>query len=195
MPRIEPIPWEDLTAGRRAEIETGMQSGAYTTQVPLQIFAYADHDHVPDDGDRHPQFPGSLLPGRLLEMLRIRSGQVNGCEPCMSSRKVDSITEADVACMVDPALREDLSERERLALLLVDLMATDHHGIGDDLVRDLASVFTTAEIVELGQFCGQMIGAHRFMHVLDVFGDGEPVIRYDPGQVGVSWAEAHAAAP
>ena len=193
MPRIEPIPWMDLTPERRGAIEAGMASGAYTTEVPLQIFAYADHDHVPDDGDRHPQFPTSLLPGRLLEMVRIRSGQVNGCEPCMSSRKIASITDADVACMANPALRDDLSDRERLALRLLDLMATSHHEIGDDLLRQLAGVFTTAEIVELGLYCGQMIGSHRFMHILDVFGDGEPVIRYDPRQVGVAWDEAHAA--
>lgn len=191
MPRIEPIPWDHLTPERRAAIEAGMQSGAYSTEVPLQIFAYADHSHVPDDGDRHPQFPTHLLPGRLLELVRIRSGQVNGCEPCMSSRKVGSITEGDIACLLDPALRDDLDERERLALRLIDMMATNHHDVDDDFVQELAAQFTTAEIVELGQFCGQMIGAHRFMHVLDVFGDGDPIIRYDPHQVGVTWAEAH----
>lgn len=191
MPRIEPIPWDDLSPERRAAIEAGMASGAFTMQVPLQIFAYADHTHVPDDGDRHPQFPSSLLPGRLLELVRIRSGQVNGCGPCMSSRKVDSISDDDIACMLDSSLRDDLDEREQLALQLIDMMATDHHQIDDDFVRELAGSFTTAEIVELGQFCGQMIGSHRFMHILDVFGDGEPVIRYDPHQVGVTWAEAH----
>lgn len=70
-------------------------------------------------------------------------------------------------------------------------MTTDHFAIDDDVVGQLTKVFTTAEIVELGQFCGQMIGAHRFMHMLDVFGDGEPVIRYAADQVGVTWDEAH----
>ena len=191
MPRIEPIPWEDLSPERRAAIEEGMQSGAYTVEAPLQIFAYADHDHVPDDGDRHPQFPRSLLGGRLVELMRIRSGQLGGCEPCMSSRKVGSISDADVACLANPALRPDLDERERRALAFLDLLATDHHAIDDETFRGLAEVFTTAEIVEMGLFCGQMIGTHRFMHTLDVFGDGEPVIGYDPGQVGTTWVEAH----
>ena len=129
-----------------------------------------------------------------MELVRIRSGQVNGCEPCMSSRKVDSIDERDVECLIAPGLRGDLDEREQLALRLVDLMATDHQRIDDEVVRQLAKVFTTAEIVELGQFCGQMIGAHRSMHLLDVFGDGEPVISYDAEQVGVTWKEARRAA-
>jgi len=55
-------------------------------------------------------------------------------------------------------------------------------------------VFTTAEIVELGLFCGQMIGVHRFLHTLDVFGDAEPLIVYRPGQVGVSLGDAGAPA-
>jgi alkylhydroperoxidase family enzyme len=191
MPRIEPIPWDALRPDQRATMQAGIDSGAFRIALPLQILAYADHDRAPDDGDRHPNFPRHLLDGKLLELLRIRSAQLGGCEPCMASRKVDGATEDVVACLTNPDLRSDLTDRERLALEFIDLLATDHHSIGDDLYRRLARHFTTAEIVELGSTCGHMIGTHRFLHTIDVFGESEPVIAYAQEQVGATWAELH----
>ena len=40
MPRIAPIPFEDLSSESRKIIEDGFGEGLYSTQVPLQIFAY-----------------------------------------------------------------------------------------------------------------------------------------------------------
>jgi len=191
MPRIAPIPWEELRPEQRAQYEAGMASGAFRIALPLQILAYADHDRTPDDGDHHPNFPRHLLDGTLLELLRIRSAQLGGCEPCMASRKVEGATEDVVACLTNPAMRGDLTDRERLALEFLDLLATDHHRIGDDLYRRLALHFTTAEIIELGSTCGHMIGTHRFLHSIDVFGDSDPVIGYAAEQVGVTWAQLH----
>ena len=191
MPRIEPIPWDEVPPKEREMIEAGMASGGFTDPMPLQIFAYAAHVEVPEDGDRHPNFPRHLLPGRLLELLRIRSAQLGGCEPCMASRKVEGATEEAVACLTNPALRGDLSIRERLALEFIELLATDHHKIGDDIYRRLADHFTTAEILELGLTCAHQIGTHRFLHTLDPYGTADPVIRYDRAQVGVSWAQLH----
>jgi hypothetical protein len=188
MPRIEPIPWEDLTDAQRSMMEGGNQSGAYRLVLPLQILAYSDHDHVPAS-DRHPNFPRHLLDARLLELLRIRSAQLGGCEPCMGSRKHASITDGEVACLRTPGDREELTEREARALEFLDLLATDHFSIDDDTYRGLAEVFTTAEIIELGSTCGSMIGTHRFIHTLDPLGEQEPVIRYEPSQVGVTWDE------
>ena len=109
----------------------------------------------------------------------------------MASRKVEGASEEVVACLTNPALRGDLSERERLALEFLDLLATDHHRIGDGLYRRLAGHFTTAEIVELGSTCGHMIGTHRFLHTIDALGDSDPVIAYAPEQVGVTWQQLH----
>jgi hypothetical protein len=192
MPRIEPIPWKELTPAQREMIEAGQKSGAYTDPTPLQIMAYADHDRVPEDGDRHPNFPSHLLQGSLLELLRIRSAQLGGCAPCMSSRKVEGATEDRVRCLADPSVGNELAMREKLALEFLNLLATDHRRIDGAMYRRLAQHFTTAEIVELGLTCARMIGTHRFMHTMDVFGDSEPAIRYDARQVGVTWAELHA---
>lgn len=192
MPRIEPMPWEALPDKERERMEHTVQhGGSPADKTATRILAYALHDHVPDDGDRHYNYPRHLLPGKLLEMLRIRSAQLGGCEPCMNARKVDEVTEEVAACLIDPNQRGDLSDRERLALEFLELLATDHHAIDDAFYTRLAKVFTTAEIIELGSTCGHMIGTHRFIHTLDPYGDSPPVIPFDPTQVGVSWADLH----
>ena len=56
MPRIEPIPWGDLTDEQRAMMEAGGESGTYTMTAPLQIFAYADHA----DGSERRRPPSEL---------------------------------------------------------------------------------------------------------------------------------------
>ena len=174
---------------------TIQHGGSPADKTATRILAYSLHGHVPDDGDRHYNYPRHLLPGKLLEMLRIRSAQLGGCEPCMDARKVDGVSEAVVACLISPSLRRDLTVREQRALEFLDLLATDHHRIGDETYRGLAEVFTTAEIIGLGQTCGHMIGTHRFIHTLDPYGDGEPVIGFDPAQMGVTWSELHGAPP
>jgi len=193
MPRIEPIPWEELSPEQRNKIQSGIDAGAFRIPLPLQIFAYAEHSDVPDDGDRHPNFPRHLLNGKLLELLRIRSAQLGGCEPCMASRKVPGATEEAVACLTSPALRSDLTMRERLALEFLERLSRDHFGIGDEFYLRLAEHFTVAEIVELGLTASHMIGTHRFLHTLDVFGDAAPIIPYAREQVGTTWAETHPA--
>lgn len=189
MPRIEPIPFEALPESQKDMIRRGMEQRAFTDPLPLQIMAYAHHEHIPDDGDRHPNFPRHLLDGRLLELLRIRSAQLGGCEPCMASRKVDGATPEAVACLVDPSAGANLTPREKLAVEYLQKLAADHFSIGDEMYRRLAEHFTTAEIVELGLTASHMIGTHRFMHTLDIYGDADPVIAYDPRQVGRTWAE------
>jgi hypothetical protein len=191
MSRIAPIPWDELPHAERQRLIDGQASGATTDVLPGRITAYAYHEAVPDDGDRHPNYPTHLLGGRLLEFLRIRSAQLGGCGPCMRSRKAGGVTDEDAACLASPALIEGVTEREKLALEFLDRLSADHWGIDDDMYRRLAGHFTTAEIIELGTTCGGMIGIHRFMHTLDILGDAPPVIDYDPAQIGKTWAEMH----
>ena len=123
-----------------------------------------------------------MLGGRILELIRIRSAQLGECQPCMQSRKHDSITDRDVARLLDPDHRE-LSDQERMALEFLDLLSADHHAIDDEFYRRLGEVFTAAQIIELGFSCAETMGVHRFIHTLDVFGDGKPVIPFSPDEV------------
>jgi alkylhydroperoxidase family enzyme len=122
-------------------------------------------------------FGKSALGQRLQEFIRIRSAQLNGCDLCATARKDDSLTEAAVACEIEGA--GPLDERERLALNVLTVMATDHHKIDSDIFRELARLFTTREVVELVWFCGNCIGTHRFMHALDMMGTEAPVLGMD----------------
>jgi len=182
MPRLEPIPIEALSAMSRAIILDGVAEGLYATPVPLQIFAYRTAQLVDVDRARRERGADSLLGGRILELIRIRSAQLGECQPCMQSRKHESITDADVACLLAPGHAE-LTPQERMAVEFIDLLSADHHAMDDAFYRRLGAVFTAAQIVELGFTCAAAMGLHRFIHTLDVFGSDPPVIPYARGQV------------
>ncbi len=194
MPRIEPIPLDELAAEPRRIIEEGVADGTYATPIPLQIFAYRTAQILMTDGARRTWGTKSLLGGRILELIRIRSAQLGECQPCMQSRKHDSITDDDVACLVSPG-NSGLTEQERLAVEFLDLLSADHHTIDDEVYRQLGKVFTAAQIIELGFTCANSMGLHRFIHTLDVFGSAAPVIAYDAGQVDSALADVAGHAP
>jgi hypothetical protein len=185
MPVIEPIPMDELPPVSRTAIEGGCEEGLYATPIPLQIFAYNTRKLLDMDDTRRIRGGGSLLGGRILELLRIRSAQLGECQPCMQSRKHDSITDEDVACLLDVD-GGDLTDQERLAVKFMDLLSADHHAIDREFYAQLARVFTAAQIIELGLSCAQSMGLHRFIHTLEVFGTDEPVIPYSPDQVDTS---------
>jgi alkylhydroperoxidase family enzyme len=188
VPRIEPIPLEELAPEPRRIIEEGVADGTYATPIPLQIFAYKTSQILMTNAARGAWGKQSLLGGRILELLRIRSAQLGECQPCMQSRKHDSITDEDVACLVAPG-GSDLTDQERLAVEFLDLLSADHHAIDDEFYRRLGEVFTSAQIVELGFSCANSMGLHRFIHTLDVFGKSAPVIPYSADQVDSAIAD------
>ncbi len=186
MPRIEPIPLEELAPEPRKIIEEGVANGTYATPIPLQIFAYKTSQILMTNAARGAWGQKSLLGGRILELIRIRSAQLGECQPCMQSRKHDSITDEDVACLISPG-GSDLTEQERLAVNFLDLLSADHHAIDDETYRELSEVFTAAQIIELGFTCANSMGLHRFIHTLDVFGTSDPVIAFDADQVDTAY--------
>jgi len=194
MPRIEPIPLDQLADEPRRIIEEGVADGTYATPVPLQIFAYKTAQILMTNAARGVMGKQSLLGARIVELIRIRSAQLGECQPCMQSRKHDSITDEDVACLVAPG-HSQLTEQERLAVEFLDLLSADHHAIDDDVYRELGKVFTAAQIVELGFTCASTMGLHRFIHTLDVFGTSPPVIAYNHDQVDAAYSDVPQQAP
>ena len=189
MPRIEPIPMDELSEDSRRIIEDGVADGTYATPVPLQIFAYRTLQLQMTNAARGFMGKNSLLGPRIVELIRIRSAQLGECQPCMQSRKHDSISDEDVACLVSPG-GSQLTEQERLAVNFLDLLSADHHAIDDDVYRELGTVFTAAQIVELGFTCANTMGVHRFIHTLDPSGTTPPVIRYGRDQVDSAYTDA-----
>jgi alkylhydroperoxidase family enzyme len=187
MPRIAPIPMEELSAQSREIVEGGVADGLYATPVPLQIFAYRSAQLAQVNMARTYMGAGTLLGGRILELLRIRSAQLGECEPCSQSRKHDSITDDDVACLLAPG-HGTLTEQEQMAVEFIDLLSADHHAMDDEFYRRLGEHFTAAQIIELGFTCASSMGLHRFIHTLNVYGDSPPVIGYSPEQVDAAKA-------
>jgi alkylhydroperoxidase family enzyme len=182
MPIIEPVPIGELPPASRAIIEGGMEQGLYATPVPLQLFAYSTPLLEATHQKRLARNGDGLLGGRILELIRIRSAQLGECQPCMQSRKHDSITDADVACLIGDD-RSELEPQERMALRFLDLLSADHHAIDADFYREMGEVFTNAQILELGFSCAETMGLHRFIHTLDVFGTDPPVLPFSPDQI------------
>jgi alkylhydroperoxidase family enzyme len=187
MARIEPIPWDQLPRESREMIQAGVDSGMYTTPLPMQIMAYSSAALRAMHESYSATFRRGLLEPRLVELLRLHSAQAGACEPCSASRKDASISEADVACLVDPGSAR-FTPREAAALRLFDDLAQDHHRIDDDYFRELAKHFSRGEIVELGYLCATSLGSHRFMHCLGIFSATEPVLAFDPSEVDRSRA-------
>jgi alkylhydroperoxidase family enzyme len=180
---------DELGVEPRRIIEEGVADGTYATPIPLQIFAYKTMQLQMTNAARGVMGKQILLGARIVELIRIRSAQLGECQPCMQSRKHDSITDEDVACLIAPG-GSQLTEQERLAVNFLDLLSADHHAIDDEVYRELGTVFTAAQIVELGFTCANTMGVHRFIHTLDVFGTSPPVIEYSQDQVDTAYAEA-----
>jgi alkylhydroperoxidase family enzyme len=185
---------DKLAPEPRRIIEEGVANGTYATPIPLQIFAYKTQQILITNAARGAWGQQSLLGGRILELVRIRSAQLGECQPCMQSRKHDSITDEDVACLITPG-GADLNEQERMAVEFLDLLSADHHAIDDEFYRRLGQVFTAAQIIELGFACANSMGLHRFIHTLDVYGEGAPVIPFSADQVDAAKADASEHAP
>jgi alkylhydroperoxidase family enzyme len=188
MSRIAPIPMDELSPHSREIVEAGVAAGLYATPVPLQIFAYRSPQLDQVHAARTQLGAGTLLGRRILELLRIRSAQLGECEPCSQSRKHDSITDEDVACLLAPG-QGTLTPQEQMAVEFIDLLSGDHHAMDDDFYQRLGEHFTAAQIVELGFTCAGVMGLHRFIHTLDVYGDSPPVIGYSRDQIDSAKAE------
>jgi alkylhydroperoxidase family enzyme len=180
--RIEPVPWDELTDDAREMMEAGTATGMYTTTVPLQIIAYSSAALRAMHDNYTATFGKGVLEPRLVELLRLHSAQSGACEPCSASRKDPSVSEDDVACLLEPR-NERFTPREQAALEYFDHLAANDDAIDDDFFRRLSEVFSTAEIVEVGFLAANGLGMHRFMHSLGIFNDAAPVLAYAPGEV------------
>ena len=70
----------------------------------------------------------------------------------------------------------NFSKREKLALRFAELMALDHHRLGDAFFSELRLQFSDPEIFELGMITGQFIGYGRLISMLDLENPEQPEI-------------------
>jgi AhpD family alkylhydroperoxidase len=120
-------------------------------------------------------FGGSLLPRRLVEIIRLRVAFHNQCRSCMAIRYSaaveDGVTEGLVCELKKPEDAPNLTEKERVALRYADLLATDHLSIDDKLFDDLRQHYSEPEIIEIGAHIAYCVGFGRLAMSWDMVDD------------------------
>jgi alkylhydroperoxidase family enzyme len=62
----------------------------------------------------------------------------------------------------------DLSEREKAALRLTEIIASDPHTLDDKFIAELKKYFSDEQLLDLGVAIGLLNGLHRFLETFGV---------------------------
>jgi len=112
------------------------------------------------------------LPGRLIELIRLRIAFHNQCRSCMAMRYQsgveDGLTEGTVCSLENPKEASDLTDAEKAALAYADISATNHFDIDEENFRELRNYFSEPEIIELGLYIAYFIGFGRLVASWDM---------------------------
>ncbi|MET0986963.1 MAG: carboxymuconolactone decarboxylase family protein [Steroidobacteraceae bacterium] len=168
MPTIEPVPMQDIAPDVRATLEKAVADGRMASPTFLQIVAY-NGALLRMHASAYQREQPSLLSARLRELIRVRSAQIAGCDECQAARYDETVTDKTAACLI-AGTQDELDEREALVMRFVTKMHLDHHSIDGAFYRALARFYSIAEIVEIGQLTATLLGAHRWIHTLDLLG-------------------------
>lgn len=123
------------------------------------------------------------LPIAEIEVLRVRSAQLNGCQACLGYRMArddperaagaeDRLTDDFYAAVLGEGDLGVLTERERLVRELTGRFITDHFSLDDDewFWGRVKASFDDAELVELAMTIASFSMSARFNHVLGLDG-------------------------
>ena len=113
----------------------------------------------------------------LLELLRLRASQINGCSYCIDMHYKEALAAGDVALRLYSlsAWRETpyYNERERVALAFTEALTNvSKDGVSDALYQAVAKVFTQEEIANLTMAVAQINSWNRLV----------ASFRFTPGQ-------------
>ena len=135
----------------------------------------------------------SVLPRRLVELVRLRISFHNQCRSCMAMRYADSLEDGvtqDLVCSLEkPSEAPDLTPAERAALAFADLLATDHLSISDETFAELAQHFTDEERMDLCFQVATFVGYGRMGSALAMT-DDLPEEYADPDAILAPWRQA-----
>jgi AhpD family alkylhydroperoxidase len=107
----------------------------------------------------------SVLPARLVELVRLRVAFHNQCRSCMAVRYEsaleDGLTEGLVCSLEKPMEAPDLTDAEKAAIQYADLAASNHLAITDEMIANLRNYYSEQEIVELCMYTAYCVGFGR----------------------------------
>jgi AhpD family alkylhydroperoxidase len=184
---------------RLAEIQQELLSDEmrdyYEGASPQQRMLFTPTAHAPALMGALHHFADQLaehgsLPGRLVELIRLRIAFHNQCRSCMAMRYQsgldDGMTEGDVCSLERPMEAPDLTEAEKAAIAYADLSATNHFAIEDGTFAELRRFYSEPEIVELGLYVGYFIGFGRMVAAWDM-SEQLPESMRDTSRPAVPW--------
>jgi AhpD family alkylhydroperoxidase len=176
MPRIRFIEDHEQTPETRTMISSATRTGAPDPRV-VSIMTRSPAGRAWVRYWNSLLYEG-LLPHKLKEMCRIRISVGHRCGYCSTVRSnvaiEQGLTEALVAEALDWQASMHLTELEKAALRYADLFKSGDDAIDSDAVyEELRRHFSEEEIIELGLFCGETVGAGRLVRSMSIVSWGE----------------------
>lgn len=168
MTRLAEIDVAELTGDIRVHFEAAS---------PREKMMLTPTAHAPDLMGALHEFADKLrergsLPGRLVEMIRLRVAFHNQCRSCMAMRYQSGIdggmTEGDVCSLEQPEEAPNLTPAEKAALAYADISATNHFAIDDSTFARLREFYSEREIIELGLYVAYFVGFGRLVAAWDM---------------------------
>jgi AhpD family alkylhydroperoxidase len=176
MPRIRFIEEHEQTPETRTMISSATRTGAPDPRV-VSIMTRSPAGRAWVRYWNSLLYEG-LLPHTLKEMCRIRISVAHQCGYCSTVRSnvaiEQGLTEALVAEALDWQASTHLTDREKAALRYADLFKSGDDAIDSDAVyEELRRHFSEEEIIELGLFCSETVGAGRLVRSMSIVSWGE----------------------
>jgi len=171
MPRLDYLTDEQIPADSKADLEHAVRAGSPDQRVLRIIFRskagqawYRYWRALNEQGE---------LPADLKELCRVKIAFEHNCGYCGTVRsaraKEVGLTEEKIQEVWDYERSTILSQREKLALRYADYLKHDiAKADSDAFYNELKEHFSPSEIVELGLWCAENVGAGSFVRTLNI---------------------------
>jgi len=171
MPRLDYLEDEELAADAREFLKHAEAAGSPDPRVlrvifrsPMGLAWYRYWLSLSNEGE---------LPKDLKELCRVKIAFDHTCGYCSTVRSTGAkdvgLTEEKIQEVWDFENSQLLSDREKLALRFADHLKHDISKADDDgFYAELKEHFSDSEIVELGLWCAENVGAGSFVRTLNI---------------------------
>lgn len=171
MPRLKSLTDDELVAEAREFIEMAEKAGSPDSRV-LRILFKTGAGLAWYRYWRALSFDG-ILPKDLKELCRVKIAFDHTCGYCSTVRSVAAaeagLTEEKIQEVWDYENSDAFDERERTALRFTHYMKNDmDKADSDEIYVQLKEHFTEEEIVELGLWLAENVGAGSFVRTLSI---------------------------
>lgn len=106
------------------------------------------------------------------ELVIMRVSHLNGCRYCLAAHRPVAleagVTQQELQDASDPTARSGLSPRQQTILELVDQVATDAHGVRDELLARLLEHVRIDQVIELTLLVGAVTMLNQYCTALAV---------------------------